>query len=159
MFEYRITKYEPALRDARGAYTRDEWMSFGDIGQTFGGQVLSCGEYRRLEDAYVSAALAFLREAEVKALTVEGMEAHGSPPPVAAGDSVGLSEISEIIRRVLREEFWCRLEGAAAFVHIGYDYYMYVGVSGACPEAERLSQRLGLYVEAFRSPYGRRDCV
>ncbi len=153
MFEYRVTKYDPTRRDARGAYTWEEWSSFGDIGQSFGGQVLTVGEYRRIEDAYVSAALAYLREVGVEALAVEGLEAHGSPPPFAAGDSLGLSETAEVIRRVLREEFWCRLEGPAAFVHIGYDYYMYVGVSRACPEAERLSQRLGLYVEAFRSPY------
>jgi hypothetical protein len=157
VFEYRVTKYDPARRDARGAYTRKEWTSFGDIGRTFGGQILTLGEYRRVEDAYVSAALAFLREAGVETLTVEGLEARGRPRPVAAEDSRGLAEMPEVIRRVLREEYWCRLESPEAFVHIGYDYAMYIGVPRACPEAERSARRPGLYAEAFRSPYGRLD--
>jgi hypothetical protein len=127
---------------------------FRDVGKTFGGAVLTPGDYRRVEDAYVSAAMAFLREAEVMALIVEGLEPHGSPPPVAAGSSLGMPEAAGVIRRMLREEFWCRLEGPAAFVHIGYDYYMYVGVPRACSEAERATRRLGLFVEPFRSPYG-----
>ena len=155
MFEYRVTKYDPAWRDDRGAYTREEWTSYGDIGQPSGGQVLTPGEYQRVEDAYVSAALAFLGEAGVNTLTVEGLEAHGNPPLIAAGSSLGLSEVAEVIRRVLREEFWCRLEGPEAFVHLGWDYYMYVGVPRACPGAERLAHRVGLYAEAFRSPYRR----
>jgi hypothetical protein len=155
VFEYRVTKYDPAWRDDRGAYTRKEWTSFGDIGQPFGGQVLAPGEYQRVEDAYVSAAVAFLHEAGVTTLTVEGLEAHGNLPPVAAGSSLDLSDVAEVIRRVLREEFWCRLEGPEAFVHLGWDCYMYVGVPRACPEAERLVQRVGLYAEAFRSPYRR----
>jgi hypothetical protein len=36
VFEYRVTKYDPTRRDARGAYTREEWTSFGDIGQRLG---------------------------------------------------------------------------------------------------------------------------
>jgi hypothetical protein len=153
VFEYRVTKYDPAWRDDRGAYTREEWTSYGDIGQTFGGQRLTPDEYQRVEDAYVSAALGFLHEAGVKTLTVEGLEAQGNAPSVAAGSSLGLSDVAEVIRRVLREEFWCRLEGPEAFVHLGWDYYMYVGVPTACPGAERLVQRLNLHAELFRSPY------
>ncbi len=153
MLEFRVTKYDPTQFNARGAYTGDDWTSRSDLGRTFGGAVLTLGEYQRVEDAYLSAALAFLREAGVTVLTVEGLESYESPPPVAEGSSLGLSEAAEVIRRVLREEFWCRLEGPAAFVHLGYDYYMYVGVPRPCPEAERLAHRVGLYVEAFRSPY------
>ena len=65
-----------------------------------------------------------------------------------------MTEIGEVVRRVLREEFWCRLEGAGAFIHVGYDYYMYVGIPQACPSAEALASQLGLFVEPFRSPYG-----
>jgi hypothetical protein len=155
MFEYRVTKYDPARRDARGAYTGEDWTSFDDIGRTFAGAELTPGDYQRVEDAYVSVALAFLREAGVKALSVEGLEARESPPPVAAGISLSLSEAAQVIRRVLREELWCRLEGQSAFIHFGYDYYMYVGAPRPYPEAETLARRAGLYVEALRSPYRR----
>jgi hypothetical protein len=71
----------------------------------------------------------------------------------AEGSSLGLAEVGEVVRRVLREEFWCRLEGAGAFVHVGWDYYMYVGAPRPCPGAEALARQLGLFVEPFRSPY------
>ena len=62
-------------------------------------------------------------------------------------------EVGEVVRRLLRAEFWCRLEGTESFVHVGYDYYMYVGVPAACPSAEASARQFGLFVEPFRSPY------
>lgn len=63
MFVFRVTKYDPAHRDRHGAYTRDDWISVSDIGRAFAGVVLTETEYRRVEDAYTTAAVAFLREA------------------------------------------------------------------------------------------------
>ncbi len=154
MFGFRVTKYDPALRDARGAYTRDEWTVVSDIGQSFGGVVLTEAEYRRVKDAYATAIVAFLREAEVPSLAVSGLENHAAVPlPFAEDSSLGLAEVGEVVRSMLREEFWCRLEAAGAFVHIGWDYYMYVGIPRPCPGAEGLARQLGLFVEPFRSPY------
>jgi hypothetical protein len=154
VFEFRVTKYNPAHRDASGAYTRDEWTSVGDIGRAFAGVVLTETEYQRVEDAYVEAALAFLREAGVMSLVVAGLENPARLPlPFADGTVLGLPDVAVVIRRVLREDFWCRLEGADALVHIGWDYYMYVGVPLSCPGAEAWVRQLGLFVEPFLSPY------
>ncbi len=154
MFEFRVTKYDPAHRDRRGAYTRDEWTAASDIGSVFGGVVLTAAEYQPVEDAYATAAVAYLREAGVGSLSVAGLENHaGVPLPFAEGSALGLAEVGGVIRQLLRGEFWCRLEGAGAFVHVGYDYYMYVGVPVACPSAEALARRLGLFPEPFQSPY------
>jgi hypothetical protein len=154
VFELRVTKYDPAHRDRRGAYTRDEWTSVSDIGRPFAGVVLTEAEYARVEDAYATAAVALLREAGVQSLTVAGLENCAADSlPFAEGAQLGLSEVDEVVRRVLREEFWCRLEGAGAFVHLGYDFYMYVGIPRPCPKAEDLARGLGLFVEPFRSPY------
>jgi hypothetical protein len=154
LFEFRVTKYDPAYRDRHGAYTRDEWTSVSDIGQAFGGSVLTEAEYRRVEDAYATAAVAFLREAGVPSLAVAGLENHEAVPlPFAEGSALDLAEIDGVVRGVLREEFWCRLEGEGAFVHIGWDYYMYVGVPQECAGAVILARRFGLFVEPFRSPY------
>jgi hypothetical protein len=154
VFEFRVTKYDPVHRDLGGAYTRDDWTSFADVGQEFSGVVLTDAEYRRVEDDYVAAAVAFMQEAGVPSLEVVGLENHaGAPLPFADGSPLGLSEVGEVVRQVLREEFWCRLEGAGAFVHFGWDYYMYVGVPRACPEAAALAGQLGLFVEPIQSPY------
>jgi hypothetical protein len=146
--------YDPAYRDRRGAYTRDEWTSVGDIGRVFAGVILTEPEYKRIENAYAEAAIAFLTEAGISTLAVAGLENHAAARlSFAEGSPLELAEVGEVVRRVLREEFWCRLEGAGAFVHIGYDYYMYVSVPGPCSNAAALSRDLGLFVEPFASPY------
>jgi hypothetical protein len=154
VLEYRVTKYDPAFRDSSGAYTRDEWTAFSDIGRSFGGAVLTREEYQRVEDAYVAAALGFLRESGVPSLAVTELESHaGHALAFGEGSILGLEQLEEVIRRALRKELWCRLERPEGFVHIGWDYYMYIGVPHPCPEAEKLAHRLGLFVEEFHSPY------
>ena len=155
MNEYRVTKYNPAFRDQSGAYTKVEWIPFTQIGQTFSGVLLTSDEYERVEEAYVQAALSFLSESGLFSMRVAGLENPRTQPLDFKNDSVlPLDRISEIIRRILREEFWCRLEGSEGFIHFGWDYYMYVGVPHPCPAAEARAAELGLYVEEFASPIG-----
>jgi hypothetical protein len=85
--------------------------------------VLTDGEYRRVEQAYISSALAFLREGGLNSLTVAGLENHkGLALSFGEGSVVSLEHIGDVIRQVLREEIWCRLEGRGGFVHFGWDY-------------------------------------
>ena len=155
MPEFRITKYDPRHRNAEGDYTRDEWTAFSQIGREFDGQVLTDAEYRRAEEAYVSVALAFLREAGCHALFAQSVEnAGGSIHAPAEGERLSLVRLDDVIRRILREEFWCRMQGDnGCFIHIGWDYYLYLGVEQECPEARRLATERGLFVEPCVSPY------
>jgi len=154
MIEYRVTKYDPALRDAHGAYIADEWIQFEQIGSVFGGVVLTEGEYRRVEQAYIDSAIAFLQEGGLTCLTVEGIENHKRCAlEFGEGSVLSIERIGEVIRHMLREEYWCRLEGDDGFVHIGWDYYMFVGVPHRCPKAELFAEGLGLYPERISSPY------
>jgi len=158
MIEYRVTKYNPDLRDVRGAYIVSEWTSIKDIGRTFGGVVLTEHEYRRVEQAYIDSALAFLREGGLTALTVEGLENHKRVAAnVKEGSVLSVEQAGDVIRQMLREEFWCRLEAREGFVHCGWDYYMYVGVPHRCAAAEQLAENLGLYTEEVASPYAERS--
>ncbi len=155
MLEFRVTKYNPALRAPDGAYLRDDWTSVSDIGRTFNGNTLTDIEYTRVESAYVASALAFLNESGVPSLTVCRLE-NRFEAALAFGNGAELSleQIAAILPRMLREEFWCALEAPDAFIHVGYDYYMYLGVPSACPEAQQLATSVGLFVEPFQSPYG-----
>lgn len=154
MHEYRVTKYNPAFRDPGGAYTGDEWTSVKDVGRSFADGVLTREEYERVENAYVGAALAFLDEAGLTSLRVEGLENTRGERLLFRNDSIlPLTHVGDVIRRVLREEFWCRLEGVDGFVHFGWDYYMYIGVPHPCPKARERTVELGLYVEESDSPY------
>ena len=136
------------------AYTLDDWIMFSDIGLSFDGVVLTHDEAKRVEDAYVAVAVSYLREAGVPSVTVAGLEnSCGVSLSFGDGSELSLQQVGEVIPRMLREEFLCRLEGPMAFVHIGWDYYMYVGVSKACIASELMASRVGLFVETFRSPY------
>jgi hypothetical protein len=151
--QYRVT-YDPASRDPSGAYTKDEWTSVKDIGRRFEGVILTQEVYEHVEDAYVNAALAFLIEAGLSFLRVEGLEnARGQRLAFCEGSVLTLDQVGDVIRRVLREEFWCRLESPDGFVHLGWDYYMYVGVPHSCPKAKERTVELGLYLEEWDSPY------
>lgn len=153
MHEYRVTKYTPAFRDHSGAYTKVEWTMFRQIGQTFSGVLLTSDEYERVEEAYIQAALSFIRESGLLSMRVAGLENRRKQPLDFQNDSVlPLDRIGDIVRRILREDFWCRLEGSDSFIHFGWDYYMYIGVPHPCPTVEARAVELGLYVEEFASP-------
>ena len=53
---WRITRFDPALRDEGGAYTEDTWTSVSDVGKSFGGAELTLAEYERVEALYIAAA-------------------------------------------------------------------------------------------------------
>jgi hypothetical protein len=152
--QYRVTKYNPPARDDSGAYLKGDWTSISDVGRTFNGAVLTEGEYLRTEGAYVHAAASFMREAGILSFAVRGLENTSRRPnaPIE-GSTLALDDVESVLRALLREEYWCRLEAPEAFIHVGYDYYMYLGVPAACPRAERASRELGLYVEKVQSPY------
>ena len=154
MYQYRITKYDPSLRDRDGAYSVDEWTSHSDIGKSFGGVHLTEDGYLRVEQAYLEAAAAFLSEARITELTVVGLENHGKTSTAPQDKSrIEAEDVVKVLRSLLREEFWCKLESPAAFIHVGYDYYMYIGTPVECARASVVAQDKGLFVEAFKSPY------
>ena len=154
MFRFRITKYDPQYRDASGAYTRDDWTSHSQVGRMHAGKVLSPAEYQEVETAYIDAAVGFLREAGVRELVVRGFENSGnSQTALREGAVLSLEQAAQTVRAMLREELWCRLEAQLAYVHIGWDFYMYIGVSVECPAAQAAAKRRGLFVESLASPY------
>lgn len=172
MYAYRITKYDPRRRDATGAYQGADWTSWSDVGSTFAGHELTIADYLAVEDAYVATVRAFADEAGVKSLVVRDLEpgpddadrvsAHAlAQAPVAPaawtvhdGDDLPIQLAEHVCRLVLREALWCRLVDASGFyVHVGHDYYMYVGTPTPCPRAIELATAAGLFVEPFPSPY------
>ena len=150
MFEYRVTKYDPTHRDPAGRYLVDEWTAFSDVGKK-----VDFVEYERFERSYVDVALAFMAEAGVTSLSVANLE---NPRQVALpfvhGAQLHEAELRTAFQLVLREECWCRfVHPSGAFVHFGYDYYMYVATPRDCPDAKCLAGKRTLFVEPFRSPY------
>jgi hypothetical protein len=107
MIEYRVTKFDPALRDARGAYTADDRVLFKQIGGSFGGKVLTEGEYVRVEQAYIDSATAFLREGGIDSLTVEGIENHkGLTLEIGEGSTLSLASLAVALRLNISPKKW-----------------------------------------------------
>jgi hypothetical protein len=100
----------------------------------------------------------FLREAGIKTLEARDVENHrGALAVPAEGALLTPAKLAIAFRAVLREEWWCRFESSTGFVHFGYDYYMYVGVSRRSAVAEDAALSRGLFVEPFTSPYHAED--
>jgi hypothetical protein len=154
MKEFRITKYNPENRDASGAYLdHGEWTSFTEVGTK-----LSEKEYQAVESNYIEAAIDLVSDQKQKELTVVSLEDHNGKSMLAEGSKIEGTQIERVLRSLLREEFWCRLESEEAFIHIGWNYYMYVGVSEVREETQERILNRGLYVEDFISPYHPDEC-
>lgn len=159
---HRITKYDPAHRDGRGAYRGPEDVS---------------SDHGPVEAAYLAAVSAFAEDSGVTRLTVrdpavsglvhfaaerliEGHGLHGLFPSDLTGYHDGARVTLEIGRELVRAMLRgngarCRLESEDRFfVHVGYDQYMYVGSAEPCGRAVAVTAASGLFVESLDgSPY------
>jgi hypothetical protein len=157
-FKYRVTKYDPRKRDNEGRYLAEEWTRYSEIGQVIAGRALTVEEYTRIETAYIKAAMNFIAECDVAALTIRGLENSAGHRPdsfeLSEGTRISGDSLYEALRGLLREEFWCRLEGEhGSYIHVGWDYYLYVGVPCEPSASIEAAQADGLFVELFESPY------
>lgn len=156
---YKVTKYDPA--------------DFGQGGYT--GPEDSDSDHGPVEQAYLSTVDAFSRALRIDTYMVrdpghwDGGRIRGhyrSPDPLAEvvpggrfavhdGFAVTPAQTTELVRLMLRgENFWCRLETVDAFVHIGWDQYMYLGSPQPLTEVVAEARRLGLFpVQLAASPY------
>lgn len=168
---YRITKYDPALRDARGAYLPDEWISCSDIGSSFDGKKLTAQAYLATEKAYLDAIRCIAQyngctefcarqlerlfsvwevSREMKRLglgfTQEETELYRSVDTVRTYTA---EEALSLARLILRELLWatlCDTRGQLSFT-FGYDYYLYADCPPLPDEVIRQIESSGLFVE------------
>ena len=156
MFEYRVTQYDPCTRDHNGRYPGDEWTSWSRVGERVGDRLLSIQDYWKVEDALVIAAVHMLSESGVDSLNVCGLENGTNYVPetfdLREGTVLAGNQLQHALRCLLREYFWCRLEGdEGAYIHVGRDLCLYVGVPRPVPETLRTVQAAGLFVDTFPS--------
>ena len=144
---FQVSKYDPIFRNAEGAYQKDEWTDFSDIGKTFEGKVFTEEEYYQTEDRYVAFALEALKQAGDECVRVRLLENHGNLPNVPKnGDTLSPKEFAAELRRCLRCEYWCVFEGENLSIDIGYDYYMHIsGIDFDSPETAKLLEKYNLF--------------
>lgn len=152
-YQYRITKFDPAKRDPLGRYLVDDWCMHSQIGKTFGGILFTEEEYLRVESAYISAAMAFYKEAGQPDVVVFGVEDNKDRGAPANGWLIPIDQLPVLCRALLREEYWCRIEGDDFFIHFGWDFQMYLGASTPCLRSLEFARSLGLFPEPVVSPH------
>ena len=152
MKQYRVTKYNPAYRNNDGSYSNKEWTSFSDVGNS-----VTEDEYINIENSYIESALKFLEEYNVTTLSIKELENSGNceEPGIKLvnGEALDLESLHKVIRNILREKYWAKLESDNAFIHLGWDYYMYIGVPNEANKAKEYAVSKGLFVEEIQSPY------
>jgi hypothetical protein len=143
------------LRDVAGAFVGDTWTAISDIGKTFDGSTLTLEEYERTEDAYIEALAAFAADSATDQLEIrvdprEIFGVEGMPASMPPGAVIDIDEANVLLRAILRDEAWCKLESPSddSYVHVGNDLYMYIASSQPCLHAVAQVARSGLYVEA-----------
>ena len=148
MREFRLSKYNPENRNEYGEYLVDEWTEYSDVGK-----LVSAEDYAITENAYIHSLKSLLEENEIESLQVNELEDSSNQSSITNGQVIALENIDDIFRSVLRANYWCKLESREAYVHFGYDYYSYIGVSTASQEVLKEVSKNGLYIEHFKSPY------
>ena len=149
-FEYRITKYNPKFRNAKGHYIPDEWTYFDQVGTRIAGRVLTMKEYLQTESAYLKVLEAILTEADISQLKIRLH--YGIVPKRLAHwkrrKKITVPLAVKLARLALREKLGGTLTSPYRFrLNFGWDYYMNVGLSRPTPKAFIVASKLGLFVE------------
>lgn len=167
MYHWRITKYNPKYRNEKGAYLRDEWTCFSEVGKSFNGKMVTLAGYLAIEDAYINAILEFMNCLHVSELKVTSLNKVKRPfeneiynqelidlfDKIKNRHLISGPNVEIITRLVLRNNLWCRLKSDDMYVHFGWDYYMYMGSKKECKNTIARIDKSGLFVEVFKSPY------
>ena len=162
----QITKYNPIFRNSMGHYTKDEWTAYSDIGKKYNGKLFTFQDYIITEDAYVYAVKAFMDCEGVSALKVISLEnkfddfdEHYTENMIYVFDSIKnkqtirAEDIPDVVRLLLRENIWCKLEEKRLAIHVAYDYYMFIGSEKKCDKQIKEIEKRDLFVEPYESPY------
>ena len=153
MWQYQITKYDPNKRDEQGRYLdQNEWTEFSEVGEN-----VSLEEYEKVESLYIEAAYELISADGIEALQLVYLEDYQNLCPYKEKAMIKKENIREVVRSFLRHEYWGKLESEKGFIHVGWDFYMYVGFTGLNTEAVFKVSDSGLFVESRTSPYNEKD--
>lgn len=168
-YQYRITKYNPVLRNENGEYISEEWISPWQVDKTFGGKLFTIKDYLQVEKAYIDTVLSFLKECKLKSLRVIQLQKNNELLQDESSELfeekfnnivleedllVNEADIPIICKMVLRDYIHCHLISSDNFfVHFGTDYYMFLGSNQPCRNAVDFARKNNLFVEEYQSPY------
>lgn len=165
-YQWRVTKYDPAERNSEGHYLKGEWVGIFELNETFGGKTFTIDDYLEVEEKYVNAAVRFFKETNEESLTLRNWQKYESgnisvepfgldiSANFTDGQSISIDSLPVVIRMLLRDIAHCEIEiKDTFFIHIGWDFYMYIGSAVSLPAAIDDVNKSGLFVEECTSPH------
>ena len=158
-----VTKYNPAFRNEKGHYLKDEWIGFGQIGRTFSGELLTLESYLQTEEKYINAASNFFRFHNCDKIVLKSIEKYDIEDynlddkniltsfyhRFSEGETILIGDLEMVIKLILRECMWCELVCSFSediAVRFGYDFYMYFNSNTDMRTLFKKVEELGLYV-------------
>ncbi|NEC87992.1 hypothetical protein [Streptomyces sp. SID12501] len=145
---FLVSKYDESMRSGVIA----DWTSFGDVGKSFNGEVLTAAEYQRVEDLYISAVESLADAMQADRFTLRNLVLNEPPPPWLGaaydGRSVERHTALRLLRRMLRHGLIsCTLEsGHALRVAVETDFYISVEIQPDAVHCLEEVKRLGLHL-------------
>lgn len=171
MERYRLSKYNPIYRDYTGAYKKDEWTAYSDIGNIYDGERFTTEQYLAIEAKYCNAIITILKQQKIKYFQIQdlempftlkeiekvflekGLEITESQKRIVKTiqerQIISSKQIREYLTMLLRECFWCVLadiEGGI-YIDVGYDYYIHLTCESIDAQMISNLQKQGIYVE------------
>ncbi|MCM3005800.1 hypothetical protein [Priestia koreensis] len=157
MKSYRVTKYKPSLRDHNGNYTDvEDWTSFSDIGENIHGELFTYDKYVITENKYIETIFYCMKDLNIESLIIKDLEIYQDEDELknlTDNSVIDENHLESVIKLILREKIWAKLETDDLKIHFGYDYYMYIITKTTNSELLGEISSLGLYAEEFESPY------
>lgn len=165
-----VTKYNPIYRDDSGAYTKDEWTEFTDIGKNFEGETLTKELYEAVESKYLHAITLFLLYTGCSYVFLEDVYVitdYGdffdrndidlipfyTQVIKAKEDSVSLKiavkDVLPFAKLILRTYIQGTLHGDEnySYVRFGFDYYMYFNSTKPLKPIYQDIKGIGLFMD------------
>ncbi|PHZ84767.1 DUF7683 domain-containing protein [Paremcibacter congregatus] len=174
MQQYCITKYDKSKRDKNGTYPDDcdQWTESCDVGRHINGKKVQLRDYFRVEDRYIKAALALFDYADLPYLRLTNAHLHDYQMEILRKKNKHFHELSfssidfredaiicrdeipTVLKMIFRNLGEAKLEFQGKFfIHIGWDFYMYIGAHVSNNSLIEKIEEDGLYVLEWDSPY------
>lgn len=170
MYKYEITKYNPIFRDENRRYLKEDWTAIGDIGKSFGGELLTIDGYKKVEDSYIEVIILVMEYLEIPFLLINNvgrsfsydrfMEIRKNFRELYSQDILGIytnakdldkldkGGVDSFCRLLLREDIGSEVYYPRRMkVFIGYDYLMGIHTSKSIDSLIPSIEQLGLFVE------------
>jgi len=144
-----IIKYNPIYRNDSGAFTKDEWIGYSDIGKTFNGKVLTKKEYEIIEGLYIKAVFIAMDYFGSKKLKIShiyklsnikkaklfgDLELFKELKEFNIGDLISDKEKIRLLLKLKLRDYLGELElvidsKSRSEILFGFDYYMYLNTN------------------------------